>query len=86
LGQTQQNERLSHAPGGRPAGRLAARFDLSAFWSTFWFDERGATAIEYGLIGAMVFLVIITSVTAFGNKASNVMIKASTAIGNAIGG
>ena len=34
----------------------------------------------------MVFLVIITSVTAFGNKASNVMIKATTAVGTAIGG
>jgi len=34
----------------------------------------------------MIFLVIITSVTAFGNKASNVMIKATTAVGNAIGG
>ncbi len=34
----------------------------------------------------MVFLVIITSVTAFGNKASNIMIKATTAVANAIGG
>ena len=61
---------------------MAARFDLNDFWA----DERGATAIEYGLIGAMVFLVIITSVTAFGNKASNVMIKATNAVGTAIGG
>ena len=82
MGQTQQIRRLSDAAGGRSAGRLAARFDLSGFWA----DERGATAIEYGLIGAMIFLVIITSVTAFGNKASNVMIKATTAVGNAIGG
>jgi pilus assembly protein Flp/PilA len=91
LGQTQQVERLSNAAGGRPAGRLAARFDLSRptlaeFWlAEFWADERGATAIEYGLIGAMVFLVIITSVSAFGNKASNVMVKATTAISTAIG-
>jgi hypothetical protein len=34
----------------------------------------------------MVFLVIITSVTAFGEKASNVMIKATNAVGAAIGG
>jgi len=60
---------------------MAARLDLKRFWA----DERGATAIEYGLIGALVFLVIITSVTTFGNKASNVMIKSANAISAAIG-
>jgi pilus assembly protein Flp/PilA len=51
----------------------------------FWADERGATVIEYGLICAMVFLVIVTSVTAFGNHTSNIMKNVSAAIGGAVG-
>ena len=31
-------------------------------------DERGATAIEYGMICALIFLAIITGLTAFGTK------------------
>jgi len=34
----------------------------------FWRDESGATAIEYGLIVALIFLAIVSSVTTFGNK------------------
>lgn len=60
---------------------MAARSRLIRFWR----DERGATAIEYGLICALVFLVIITSVTAFGNKTSNIMITVSGALSNVVG-
>ncbi len=49
-------------------------------------DERGATAIEYGLICALIFLVIVTSVTAFGAKTTTMYGKISSAIGGAIGG
>ena len=31
-------------------------------------DERGVTALEYGLIAGLVAVVIITSVTALGTK------------------
>jgi pilus assembly protein Flp/PilA len=31
-------------------------------------DERGATAIEYGLIAALIFLAIISGVSIFGTK------------------
>ncbi len=31
-------------------------------------DESGATAIEYGLIAALISVVIITAVTAVGNN------------------
>jgi pilus assembly protein Flp/PilA len=37
-------------------------------------DERGATAIEYALIMAMIFLAMITAVTAFGQTAINMWI------------
>ncbi|MCP5397620.1 MAG: Flp family type IVb pilin [Sphingomonadaceae bacterium] len=32
-------------------------------------DASGATAIEYGMILALVFLAIVSSVNAFGNEA-----------------
>lgn len=35
-------------------------------------DESGATAIEYGLMAAFIFLVIIASVKALGTKVSAV--------------
>ena len=82
MGETQQNERLSDAAGGRAPGRLASRLSLTVFLQ----DERGATAIEYGLICALIFLVIVTSVTAFGAKTTTMYGKISSAIGGAIGG
>jgi pilus assembly protein Flp/PilA len=36
----------------------------------FLTDERGATAIEYGLICGLIFLVIITAVTLFASRAT----------------
>jgi pilus assembly protein Flp/PilA len=59
---------------------LALRLRLKAFGS----DESGATAIEYGLIAALIFLVIVTSVTAFGAKTTGVMQSVSDAIDAAI--
>ena len=49
-------------------------------------DERGATAIEYGLIAALIFLVILGSVTLFGENATDVFIGAADAISDAVGG
>jgi pilus assembly protein Flp/PilA len=37
----------------------------------FWNDESGATAIEYGLIAALIAVVIITGVTAVGTGLSS---------------
>lgn len=34
-------------------------------------DERGATAIEYGLIVALVFLAVITSVNTFADNTND---------------
>ena len=81
MGETHQDDRLSDAAGGRAVGGLAARSYLTRFWR----DQRGATAIEYGLIVALVFLVIVTSVTTFGNKTSNIMVRVSSAISNVVG-
>lgn len=43
-------------------------------------DESGATALEYGLICALIFLVAVSGMTVFGNNASGVFIGAANAI------
>jgi pilus assembly protein Flp/PilA len=40
---------------------------MSNLFSRFVRDESGATAIEYGLIAALISVVIIGAVTALGN-------------------
>lgn len=42
--------------------------------------ESGATAIEYGLIAALIALVIITGVTAVGTKLSTMFKNLATKI------
>jgi len=44
---------------------------MSKFVTRFLKDESGATAIEYGLIVALIAVVIITAVTTLGTKLSN---------------
>ena len=43
-------------------------------------DERGATAVEYGMILAMVFLAMIGAVSAFGLNATEMWTNISTLI------
>ena len=43
-------------------------------------DERGATAIEYGLIAALIAVVIITGVTAVGTNLSTTFTNISTTL------
>ncbi len=43
---------------------------MSKFVSRFMNDESGATAIEYGLIVALIAVVIITAVTTVGTNLS----------------
>ena len=46
--------------------------------SRFFRDESGATAIEYGLIAALIAVVIITGVTAVGTNLSGTFNTLST--------
>ena len=48
--------------------------------SRLWSDESGATAIEYGLIVAMVAVVIVTAVTRIGANLNTSLSKAGSAI------
>ena len=41
---------------------------MTKFVTRFLKDESGATAIEYGLIAALIAVVIITGVTALGKN------------------
>ena len=44
----------------------------------FFKDERGATAIEYGLIAALIAVAAITALQALGNELSTTFNKVST--------
>jgi pilus assembly protein Flp/PilA len=46
---------------------------VAKFLSRFMKDEGGATAIEYAMILAGVFLIMISAVTAFGNRVTEIM-------------
>ncbi|MEK7821326.1 MAG: Flp family type IVb pilin [Pseudomonadota bacterium] len=48
--------------------------------STFWRDDSGATAIEYGLIAALIAVVIIGIVTTVGTDLVAVFTSVSTAL------
>jgi pilus assembly protein Flp/PilA len=41
---------------------------MSAIFARFMKDESGATAIEYGLIAALISVALITGATALGNS------------------
>jgi pilus assembly protein Flp/PilA len=44
---------------------------MTNLFSRFVRDESGATAIEYGLIAALIAVVIITALTTVGTKLSS---------------
>lgn len=43
-------------------------------------SERGATAVEYGIMVALIAVVIITAVTAIGTNLSSMFTGVSTAV------
>jgi pilus assembly protein Flp/PilA len=48
-------------------------------------DEDGATAIEYGLIAALVAVAAITALTALGNSLKGVFNSVSSSLNTATG-
>ena len=61
---------------------MAARLALTRFVG----DERGATAVEYGLILALMFLAIVGSVQLFASNAGLMFERIREAITGAMGG
>ena len=53
---------------------------MKALFNRFANDESGATAIEYGLIAALIAVVIIGAVTTLGTTLSNKFSTIATAI------
>jgi pilus assembly protein Flp/PilA len=53
------------------------------FILSFKRDESGATAIEYGLIVGLIFLVVVSAMTSFAGKMSTMYDLISTTIGGA---
>jgi pilus assembly protein Flp/PilA len=49
--------------------------DYARTWLSLRFDKRGVTALEYGLIAALIAVVIITTVTTVGTNLTAVFQK-----------
>ena len=56
---------------------------MSKFVTRFLKDESGATAIEYGLIAALIAVVLVGSLTAVGTSLDGAFKKISTAVSTA---
>jgi pilus assembly protein Flp/PilA len=54
--------------------------DMTKIVSRFLNDESGATAIEYGLIAALIAVVVIGAVTAVGTNLSTKFNNISNAV------
>ena len=51
-------------------------------FKNFWNDEEGATAVEYGLMVALIAAVIIAAVTLIGTRLRDVFDFVSAALAN----
>jgi pilus assembly protein Flp/PilA len=56
---------------------------MSSFVSRFLKDETGATAIEYGLIAALISVAIIAVLTGVGSSLNNTFTNVSTKLDGA---
>ncbi len=59
---------------------------MRQFFRRFVRDQSGATAIEYGMILGLMFLVILSAVTAFAGTGSGIFNDAMRALTTAMGG
>lgn len=53
-------------------------------FSKFWKDDSGATAIEYGLIAALVSVAAIAALTAMGASLNSMFTAVSNALTTAV--
>ena len=57
------------------------KFEL---FTKLWKDESGATAIEYGLIAALVSVAAIAAMTAMGGSLQTIFTTVSSALASAV--
>ncbi len=53
---------------------------MKTLFARFIKDESGATAIEYGLIAALIAVVLITTLTSLGNSLNTTFSKVNSAV------
>lgn len=53
---------------------------MTKFLNSIWKDEDGATAIEYGLLAALISVAIIVAVTTLGSTLNGVFESVNTQI------
>lgn len=63
------------------AMKVATHFSMR---KTFLTCTRGATAIEYGLICALIFLALIGGMSLLGNESTGLFGKTNTAVSDAM--
>ena len=56
---------------------------MAKFLARFWNDRSGATAIEYGMIGVLIAVAIITGASSIGTAVNNMLKTESTKVTNA---
>jgi pilus assembly protein Flp/PilA len=49
-------------------------------FKTFWADEEGATAIEYGLLASLIAVAIVGTVTALGTSLNALFTRVAAAL------
>lgn len=59
---------------------------MSAYLKRFLKDERGATAIEYGLIAALISVAIIGILSQLGGSLESTFESINTSLSSAAGG
>ncbi|QRM53410.1 Flp family type IVb pilin [Sinorhizobium sp. BG8] len=56
---------------------------IENFIKPFLKDERGATAVEYGLLAALIAIGLLSGLTAFSDSLNNVFMTIDTSINEA---
>lgn len=80
MGEAAQAQRVPDAAGGCAFGRVVARPALRRLLA----DEGGATAVEYGLIIACIFIAVLGAFSLFAGNTTNMYNTVSNTLGGAI--
>lgn len=57
---------------------------MTKLFSRFLKDESGATAIEYGLIAALISVALVAGATTLGGKLNDTFVKLGTKLDDAV--
>ena len=69
---------LDPQQGLKPGNKTKTRRLTMKFFTKLLRDEQGATAIEYGLIAALIAVAAITAMQSLGSNLTNTFNKVST--------